>query len=404
MNIVKRIARYNTGREPERLALKYQKMRASPFAFLRGSCHLFYERLAQGARLPASPLVWACGDLHLENFGSYQGDNRQVYFDINDFDEAALAPASWDVVRMLTSLDMGLAEAEIKKNQVTDLCRVFVCAYADALAAGKSYWLERDTAQGPVRDLLDALQHRKRAQFLNSRTEGVGEERRIRVDGIKALAATNPQRRWVKAAVASFAKGQPEPRFFRVHDVARRIAGTGSLGLERYIVLIRGKGGPDGQYLLDLKLAPRSSLEPLVRAHLRVKQPRWPSQAHRILDLQTWLQAVPMAFLHVVRTDAAWYVLRALQASEDRIAVASSGMTPQALNVLVYNMGQLLAWAHLRGAGRQGSANADALIAFGSKKSWQTKLLLVATACAVQARADSGMFNTAYDLGEFQGL
>lgn len=401
MNIVKRIARYNAERESERLALKYQKMRASPFAFLRGSCHLFYERLAQGPRLPASPLVWACGDLHLENFGSYQGDNRQVYFDINDFDEAALAPASWDVVRMLASLEIGLSESGIKKTQVKDLCQAFVVAYADTLAAGKSYWLERDTAQGPVRQLLDVLRERKRAHFLDSRTKGSGDKRRIRVDGIKALAATTPQRRWVKAVIASFAKGQPEPRFFRVHDVARRIAGTGSLGLERYIILIEGKGGPDGQFLLDLKLAPQSSLEPLLMAHLHVKQPRWPSQAHRILDLQTRLQAVPMAFLHVLQTDEASYVLRALQASEDRISIASSGMTPQALNVLIYNMGQMLAWAHLRGTGRQGSANADALIAFSSKKSWQTKLLLAATACAVQARADAAIFNSAYDLGEF---
>ena len=262
MNAVKRVAKYNAGREPERLALKYEKMRASSFAFMRGSCHLFYERLANGPRLPASPLVWACGDLHLENFGSYKGDNRQVYFDINDFDEAALAPASWDLVRMLASMDVGLTEAGVKKAQVTALCQAFCAAYASALAAGKSYWLERDTAQGPVRQLLDELRERKRAQFLDSRTERLGNKRRIRIDGVKALAATAPQRQWVKTLISSFAKQQTHKSFYRVHDVARRIAGTGSLGLERYIVLIEGKGGPDGHYLLDLKLAPPSSLTP----------------------------------------------------------------------------------------------------------------------------------------------
>ncbi len=43
----------------------------------------------------------------MENFGSYKGDNRQVYFDINDFDEGALAPASWDLVRLLASIQCG---------------------------------------------------------------------------------------------------------------------------------------------------------------------------------------------------------------------------------------------------------------------------------------------------------
>jgi uncharacterized protein (DUF2252 family) len=402
MNSVKRLALFNAGRDPERLALKYQKMRASPFAFLRGSCHLFYERLTQGPRLPTTPLVWACGDLHLENFGSYQGDNRQVYFDINDFDEAALAPASWDLVRMLASLDVGLRDAGVKKAQVTFLSGAFITAYADALTAGKAYWLERDTAQGPVRQLLDTLRERKRAQFLDSRTERAGERRRIRIDGKKALAATAAQRQWVKALLARFAKQQGDKKFYRVMDVARRIAGTGSLGLERYVVLIDGKGGSDGQYLLDLKLAPRSSLEPLLRSHLRLKQPRWPDQARRIVELQTRLQAVPMAFLHAVQTDAGAYVLRALQASEDRIAIAASGMTADGLHLLVHNMGQMLAWAHLRSAGRQGSADADALIDFGPKRAWRAKLLVAARACAAQARKDAAAFNTAYDAGELR--
>ena len=400
MNIVKHVAKYNAGREPERLALKYSKMRASSFAFLRGSCHLFYERLADGPRLPASPLVWVCGDLHLENFGSYKGDNRQVYFDINDFDEAALAPASWDLVRMLASMDVGLTEAGVRKVQVTALCQAFCASYASALAAGKSYWLERDTAQGPVRHLLDGLRQRKRAQFLGARTERQGDKRRIRIDGIKALAATPPQRQWVRALISNFATLQSNKSFYRVHDVARRIAGTGSLGLERYIVLIEGKGGPDGHYLLDLKLAPPSCLTP----YLGAKQPRWPDQAQRIVELQTRLQAVPMAFLQAVQTDkgagTAAYVLRALQASEDRISIASSELTIDALGQWVHNMGQILAWAHLRSTGRQGSTDADALIAFGNKTAWQAKLVSVAQTCAAQVRADAASFNSAYDRGE----
>src|SRR6185437_14141187 len=93
LSIVSRIRRFNADREPERLALKYAAMRRDPFAFFRGTAHLFYADWPRPSPLDATPLTWACGDLHLENFGSYKGHNGLAYFDINDFDEAALAPA-----------------------------------------------------------------------------------------------------------------------------------------------------------------------------------------------------------------------------------------------------------------------------------------------------------------------
>ena len=78
---VEAIRRYNQGRDPRRLELKYKAMRGSAFAFLRGSCHLFYAGLPSDALLHKAPAAWISGDLHLENFGAYKGDNRLVYFD-----------------------------------------------------------------------------------------------------------------------------------------------------------------------------------------------------------------------------------------------------------------------------------------------------------------------------------
>src|SRR5574337_103652 len=92
MDIVDVIRRFNADRDPERLEMKYARMRTDAFSFLRGSCHLFHARRPSEPVLRKSPAVWCCGDMHLENFGSYKGDNRQVYFDLNDFDEALLAP------------------------------------------------------------------------------------------------------------------------------------------------------------------------------------------------------------------------------------------------------------------------------------------------------------------------
>src|SRR5215475_7178169 len=95
--VIERIAALNAGREPERLRMKYAKMASDPFIFFRGSCHLFYDDWPARHELDDAPLGWVCGDLHLENFGSYRGENRLVCFDITDFDEAALAPVTWDV-------------------------------------------------------------------------------------------------------------------------------------------------------------------------------------------------------------------------------------------------------------------------------------------------------------------
>ncbi|HSW07462.1 DUF2252 domain-containing protein [Aquabacterium sp.] len=401
MNPVRQIQNYNAGREAERLQLKYKKMRESAFVFLRGSCHLFYARLPKTSVFRSAPPVWCCGDLHIENFGSYKGDNRQSYFDANDFDESALAPASWDLVRVLCSLRVAADSGALGPAKAKDaraLMQTLLHAYADTLAASKAYWIERDTAQGPVKALLDGLRQRKRQKFIDERTETKDGRRMLRVDNDKALKASRAQREAVKALMGRFAKTQPDPRFYKVLDVARRIAGTGSLGLDRYVVLVQGKGSPDNHYLLDLKRSLPSSLLP----HLRLAQPRWPGgEAARIVELQQRLQAVPLALLHPVKLDGQPFVLRELQPSEDRVALDTLGRGGKDFEQLVATMGRLLAWAQLRSAGRQGSASADELIDFGQRKKWRGKLLDAAMDCADQVQRDAHDFNQAYDDGVF---
>ncbi|HQS03639.1 MAG TPA: DUF2252 family protein [Halothiobacillus sp.] len=145
MNIVQNIQLFNAEREPEQLALKYHTMRLNPFVFLRGTCHLFYDRLPHELMLDEAPATWVCGDLHLENFGSYKGDNRLTYFDLNDFDEAALAPCTWELVRCLTSILVGAHSLSIKRPEALALCDRFLEGYTTALASGKARWIERDT-------------------------------------------------------------------------------------------------------------------------------------------------------------------------------------------------------------------------------------------------------------------
>ena len=395
MDAVHQIEAFNAGRDPERLRIKYDKMRASAFAFLRGTCHLFYERLPRGGVFASAPLAWICGDLHLENFGSYKGDNRLVYFDLNDFEEAALAPVSWDLVRMLTSLWIAGESASLRRSEARILCEAFLDAYCASLAAGKASWVERATAQGLVRELLDGLCDRPRARFLDTRTITKNKRRRFLVDGIKALPATKLQHSDVTNFMATFARTQPDPGFFKVLDVARRIAGLGSLGAERYAILVRGKGSPDGNYLLDLKQSFPSALTP----HLQVAQPPWKTQAHRVVALQRRLQAVSAAFLAPVMLGKKAYVLRDLQPSEDKIALGQAGQSLGELRQLVETMGGIVAWSQLRACGREGSATADELIAFGQRGKWRRALLDASRDCAGQVLKDCAMFNAAYDDG-----
>lgn len=398
MDVIEAIQAFNNGREQERLQIKYRKMHGNAFVFLRGTCHLFYDRLPSHDLFRSAPLAWSCGDVHLENFGSYKADNRLTYFDINDFEEATLAPVTWDLVRMLSSIELGVRSANFKGPEASGLPATFLEAYASAMSLGKVYWVELDTADGLVKKLLEKVGDRTRARFLDGRTLLENGQRRLRTDGDtgKALKASEEQKEPVRKLMASFAatQQQRDPNFFRVLDVARRIAGTGSLGLERYAVLVEGKGSPEGNYLLDLKQSTASSL----LRNLVTEQSDWPSEAHRIVALQRRIQAVSVAFLHPVEMENNdWYVLRELQPIEDGVSLNGTRQTLDEIAQLLRTMGRVVAWAHLRGSGRKGAAVADELMEFANRPDWKEQLLDVAQACSRQVCEDSAAFDVAYE-------
>jgi uncharacterized protein (DUF2252 family) len=392
-SVYARITAFNAGRDPERLALKYRAIADNPFSFYRGTCHLFYQDLPASGFLHEAPAAWICGDLHLENFGSYKGDNRLVYFDINDFDEAILAPAHWELSRLLVSIRVAARSLGVEPRQAAILCERFLDAYIAALLTGKARWIERATAEGMVRDLLRGLRKRSRAALLDSRTDLQAGKRHLRVDGKKALPVSLADRQKVVDLVAGFAKSHANPEFFKVRDVARRIAGTGSLGLERYVILVRGRGGSEGEFLLDLKIQPGSALAPYVR----LPQPAWASEAERVVSLQRRVQAVSPAFLTAVSSGERSYVLRELLPSEDRVALNDWNGKLGRLEGVMRNMGEVVAWAHLRASGRQGSATADDWLGFAKRSAeWRRPLLAYAEIYARQVRKDWRAFAAEY--------
>lgn len=382
LSVVERIQRYNAGREPERLARKYAAMQRSASSFLRGTSHLFHQDWPDDSVLDQTPLAWIIGDLHLENFGSYKGDNRLAYFDLNDFDEATLAPCARDLARFLTSVLVAARGMGLKQREGRTLADGFLTAYRQALAEGKARWVERQTAVGLVGALLDDAKYLTRKRLLGIRTKVMGRSRRLRL-GSRALPVSAAQRQRVARILEKFADRQANPAFFTLVDVARRVAGTASLGLERYVVLVQGRGAPDKLALLDLKQAIPPSL--VTPAAARVG---WPTEARRVVSIQRWAQAVSPALLHPVRAGERSYVLRELQPTQDRLSLQSWDHTLGQLEGVMVTMGQIVAWSHLRSGGRQGSAVADQWIEFAGQKRWGPALLAFASDYSRQVERD----------------
>jgi uncharacterized protein (DUF2252 family) len=391
--IAERIQAFNKGRDPHLLQLKYKLMKQDPFAFFRGTCHLFYEDWPANSPLNDAPPAWICGDLHLQNFGSYKGDNRLVYFGINDFDEAVLAPCTWDLARLLVSLLLAVRSEKFSKTQDVDLCKYVLDIYTNTLLKGRINTIDDDDAVGPVKDLLTQVERRQRQAFLDKITILAAGTRKLLINGTHTSPVNDAERAEVTALINKWGANHTNPQFFKVLDVAHRIAGIGSLGVERYVVLVEGKGSPNQNHLLDLKTEDHSSLEP----YLKLRQPRWHSQAERVVTIQRSVQAMPPALLATVELENAFYVLRELQPSEDKVDLALfAGKFPQ-LERLGRTIAQVVAWGQFQSGGRQGSAIASELMDFAKLPHWHKALLRYAEAYAEKVVEDYREFCAALE-------
>jgi uncharacterized protein (DUF2252 family) len=214
------------------------------------------------------------------------------------------------------------------------------------------------------------------------------------------LPIETDERRAVEAAMATVAGTKQEEGFFRVLDVKRRIAGTGNLGLGRYVVLVAGRGSPDGNFLIDLKENHPSALEP----YLRDPRPKWPSAAERVVALQQRLQAIAPALLRPMAfADRSW-TLRELQPIDDRVEIGKKKPGAGELDMLMKSLGCLTAWAHLRSGGRDGSATADALIDYGRGEAWPGEVRAYAKLYARKVKQDWVAFCKARKKGAFAQL
>lgn len=394
--VPQRIKEFNAGRLPDLLARKYKAMRTNSFSFFRGTCHLFYEDLAQAPRLKDDTKVWICGDLHLENFGSYKGDNRAVYFDLNDFDEAVLAPCTWELVRVLTSIHVAAQTTGFNQKKAQPLCESFLRTYSETLSKGKAGSIEKDTVRGLVRKFLLTLKTRNRSAFIHSRTRIRKGKIKLIIDNKKTIALTPAQKTRLIDFVDEWRSSRPDRKFFKILDAAIRIAGTGSLGIERYVLLVQGNGHPN-HYLLDLKTASPSCLA----KYVKVRQPAWNSEAERITQIQSRVEAVAPALLTDVKFNGHSFLLKEMQPTQDKMSLSLCNGKLKKLEEVISVMAKICAWAHLRAGGRQGSSIADEMIQFSAQSEWKKQVLLYSEKYFLQVEKDYLTYCKAFDEGYF---
>jgi uncharacterized protein (DUF2252 family) len=386
------IQAFNHQRTKEYVLKKYQKLADNAFSFFRGTCHLFYQDLPSDLTIYAAPNVWICGDLHLENFGTYKGDNRQIQFGINDFDEGALAPCTWDLARLSTSIFLAADNLKLDRIIAIGLVQSYLTTYSNALVAGENIPITIENTQGAIAKLIDSLRQRKRIDFLNDRTEIIKGRRQLKFDKHKILKIDKQQRENISQVIYKWAKIQSELEFYTVLDVGFRLAGIGSLGLDRYLILVTGKGSPDSNYLLDFKQQPNSALQ----SYLTIPQPQWTNQATRVMRVQQLVQSSPPALLAAIPQSGGYtneynnssYLLRELQPTADKLSLAASNNNFLRLGESIETMAKITAAAHLHSSDQLGAASSHDLISFGYNLDWQQQILIYAQNYADQVRVD----------------
>jgi len=392
-----RLLDFNAGLLPELSLLKYEAMAESPFRFYRGTCHLFYQDL-QKAELPLSPLTWICGDLHIENYGSFKGDNKLVYFDINDFDEAVLAPASYELLRMLTSIFIAFDSLSFEKERAFKMTRLFLKSYAATLARGKAFCIEPRTAKGIVYNFLTQADQNREKDILKKLTVSkkkkiflsLEDERHTKVDKKLKAELSSHINQWISTSNDS-------PYNYEVKGCVFRVAGTGSLGLKRYLFLLKSTNTKSKYLLVDMKQARPSSVAP----YDKVQQLAWETEAERIATIQKRMQYAPAALLsHSVFRDES-YVIQELQPVKDTIKFKQLENYRDMYQV-IDDMAGILASGQLRSGGIQGSSIIDELSAFGQSPDWQEALVDYARHYAKKVKADYRQFVRDYKKGIFK--
>jgi uncharacterized protein (DUF2252 family) len=281
-----------TSRVPELVPIRYGRMLVSAFAFYRGGALIMAADLA---RTPTSGLrVQLCGDAHLSNFGVFGSPERNLVFDINDFDETAPGPWEWDLKRLAASFAIGGREngfsGKERRTVVLDTVRVYREAmHAFAQMRNLELWYSHLSVEHAVAEFTAGVDPKRlkkaEASIEKSRTKDsmhafeklthlVDGEPRIISDpplivSIDELIPTQTERDVLQNDMRNLIRSyrrtlETDRRLlleqFRFVDLARKVVGVGSVGTRAWIALFLGVDELDPLFL-QIKEAQPSVLE-----------------------------------------------------------------------------------------------------------------------------------------------
>ena len=372
-------------RVSELVPIRYGRMAASPFAFYRGAAYVMASDLA-GTPQTGIP-VQLCGDAHLANFGAFASAERQLLFDLVDFDETLPGPWEWDVKRLATSVAVAGRENGFEASRRMAMVRRLVAAYREAIRQFAAMGtLEVWYARAGISDLQRVLRaHGSRSQitrfdktvakgrrkdsaraFAKLAVKGNGEPR-IRADPplivpIADLVDRPGARRLELAAqmlLDSYGRSLSRDRRrllqrYRYADLARKVVGVGSVGTRCWVILLLGRDSNDALFL-QAKEAPRSALERFAA------RSEFSNQGQRVVEGQRLMQAASDIFLGWLREppgieDLKLRDLYVRQLWDSKTSFDIAAMRPSDMTFYA----RLCAWTLARAHARSGDAIAIA--------------------------------------------
>jgi uncharacterized protein (DUF2252 family) len=300
---------------------------ASPFAFFRGAPAVMAYDLAH---TPGSGIsVQLCGDCHISNFGMFASPERDLVFDLNDFDETLPGPFEWDVKRTAASIVVAARNAQIDERSAKAAVRLALRIYREKMHefATRGYldtWYSRTQANVLLKMVdkanrkkavtqLARVQHRDRLRAFAKLTEVVNGKRRIIHDPplIHRLEKGDADtREWLVELFTAYQASLEESRKrllarYRLIDVAHKVVGVGSVGTRCFIAYWEGNGEGDPLFL-QIKQANPSLLEP----YLGGSEYEQPGQ--RVVTGQRLMQATNDIFLGYTHSGGEDYFVRQL--------------------------------------------------------------------------------------------
>jgi uncharacterized protein (DUF2252 family) len=271
----------NAMRLPELVPLRHERMSESPWAFYRGAAAVMAADLA--SRPNSGLTVQLCGDAHILNFGLWATPERQLSFDLRDFDETLPGPFEWDVARLVASIVVLAADNGVKSGKAERAVAECLRAYREriaryARAKPLNVWYDLITADHLIALFKPADQELIASHIARKsrRRTSAGAARKLteRVDGTLRITEDPPIRVRLpddelaleEAIFAAYRASLPEYRGrlldrFTLTDAVRQVVGVGSVGMRVFLVLLTGRDAADPLFL-QIKQAGPSVYEP----------------------------------------------------------------------------------------------------------------------------------------------